>query len=263
MRSWTLRNWITRWPIQTKQVAILTSERNLLRTAATEDPTKLAESELVDLKRKAAWEEFRFLKWQQQFLEIKAPVIGMEFTKDVESLSGKKFKAGEPFCELNVTNDLSAEVFVPDDKITHVKAGQTLVVYLSGQPTKGYHLKVAEIAPTSRGNSSFGQRVQGEGPSPNPRRNYDRYERNRQDIYRQRYALEHSKNRLVSQFQKWAIHFYINNGRELTMPGVDCRCGQRISYAEIPSTAECCSFRMSILRSSAVLSPPRCLQGNE
>jgi multidrug efflux pump subunit AcrA (membrane-fusion protein) len=194
--------------IQKKQVEILSSERNLLRNAATEDPTKLAESDLVELKRKAAWEELRFLKWQQQFLEIKAPVSGMVLGKDIESLSGKKFKAGEPFCELNVTNDLSAEVFVADDKIALVKKGQTVVVYLSGQPMSGHNLKIAEIAPVAEAIPRLGNVYRVRAPFNDNSQATMIGMKGIGRIYTGRGTIwSIVRNRLLSQFQKWAIHF--------------------------------------------------------
>lgn len=135
--------------IQEKQYDILTSEMTILRGAANEDPSRLAESALVELKRKSAWEELQFLKWETQFLKIKAPVSGIVITKDVDSLVGKKFQAGEPFCEIASPSELSVEVFVPEDRISFVKKGQQLDFYLSGNPRKSYTLTVKDIAPAA------------------------------------------------------------------------------------------------------------------
>ncbi len=135
--------------VQEKQFDILTSEMTILRSAANEDPAKLAESALVELRRKAAWEELQFLKWQTRFLKIKAPVPGIVITKDVDSLMGKKLQAGEPFCEIASPSDLSVEVFVPEDRISYVKHGQKLDFYMSGNPRKSYPLIVKDIAPSA------------------------------------------------------------------------------------------------------------------
>jgi hypothetical protein len=61
----------------------------LLKTSGGEDPSKLAESAVVELKRRAAWQELQFLKWQRQFLEVRSPVSGIILTRDIESLAGK------------------------------------------------------------------------------------------------------------------------------------------------------------------------------
>ena len=135
--------------LQEKQVDILTSEMAILRGSANEDPSKLAESALVELKRKAAWEELQFLKWQTQFLKIKSPVSGIIITKDVDSLVGKKLQAGEPLCEIASPSELSAEVFIPEDRISYVKPGQKLDFYLSGNPRNSYPLIVKDIAPAA------------------------------------------------------------------------------------------------------------------
>ncbi len=135
--------------VQEKQFDILTSEMTILRSSANEDPAKLAESALVELKRKAAWEELQFLKWQTQFLKIKSPVSGIVLTKDIDSLVGKKLQAGEPFCEVASPAELSVEVMVPEDRISYVRPGQALDFYMSGNPRKSYTLVVKDIAPAS------------------------------------------------------------------------------------------------------------------
>lgn len=128
---------------------IYTKEVLLLRRESGEDPSKLAQSELVQLKRKSAWEELQFLKWKTQFLEIKAPAPGTVVTKEVESLTGKKFNAGEPFCEIAVPGELWVTILVPEDKITLVKIGQPAEVFLNSAPRTGYDLRVAEVSPVA------------------------------------------------------------------------------------------------------------------
>lgn len=130
-----------------KQVEILTAEMVLLKTSGGEDPSKLAESAVVELKRRAAWQELQFLKWQRQFLEVRSPVSGIILTRDVESLAGKKLRAGEPFCELAIPGELSVDVFVPEDRVAYLRAGQSLKFFLSGNPWKENVLQVREVAP--------------------------------------------------------------------------------------------------------------------
>ncbi len=131
------------------QFDMLTSEAQLLKAAAYEDPSKLGESHLVDLKRRSAWEEHAFYNWQKQFLQIKAPVSGIVLTKEVETLAGKKFKAGEPFCEIAIPSDLSVDMFLPQDRVSLVSVDQTMVVHFDSDPRKPYELTVKQIAPVS------------------------------------------------------------------------------------------------------------------
>jgi len=126
---------------------ILTKEEMLLKRESGQDPSKLAESQLVHLKRKSSWEELKYLKWKAQFLEIKAPVSGIVSTKEVDSLVGKKFKAGEPLCEIAIPGELWAEIFVPEDRVSLVRKGQPATIYLSTEPGTGYPVRVEEIAP--------------------------------------------------------------------------------------------------------------------
>jgi hypothetical protein len=129
-----------------RRFEILTKQMAQLRSESARDPSKLAESELVSLKRASAWEEIQYLKWKQNFLEIKTPVSGIVVSKDVDSLVGKKFKAGEPFCEIAVPGDLWITIYVPEDKISLVKTGQPAIVFLDSEPSNGYHLIVEEIS---------------------------------------------------------------------------------------------------------------------
>lgn len=149
------------------QYDILTSEAELLKAAAYEDPSKLAESHLVDLKRKSAWEEFTFYNWEQQFLQIKAPASGVVLTKQIETLAGKKFKAGEPFCDIAIPNDLSVDLFLPQDRVSLISIGQTMTVHFDSEPRTPYELTVKQISPLSETVPRLGSVYRVRAPFPN------------------------------------------------------------------------------------------------
>jgi len=130
-----------------RQFEILTKEMDLLRSRAIDDPSMLSKNKIVELKRESVRAELDFLRWQSRFLVIFAPVSGFIVTKDVETLSGKKLEAGEPFCEIAEPGLLCADIFVPEDRITRVKPGQAGYIYLNNEPRRGYKIKVDEIAP--------------------------------------------------------------------------------------------------------------------
>lgn len=126
---------------------ILTHEMNRLTLEAGEKPASLAEKESVELKREAALTELKFLEWKKQLLEIRAPVSGIVVTRDVQTLGGKRLRAGETFCEIAAPQELSAQVYVPEERISDVSLGQDVSIYLNTSPTKAYRLKVDRIAP--------------------------------------------------------------------------------------------------------------------
>lgn len=130
-----------------REAALLSKEAAILSDGAGPDPTKLAQAELVELKRNKKLEEVKYLRSQRAFLEIRAPYSGVVLTKGVESFAGKKFAIGEPFCEIAVQDKLCAEIYVPDDRITHVKPGQEATVFLNSEPSRGYHVKIREVSP--------------------------------------------------------------------------------------------------------------------
>lgn len=146
---------------------VLTEQLVLLQGTLKDDPSKLAEIKLTELKRKSAWLDLGYYKWQKQFLQIKAPTDGIIITKEIETLKGKKFMAGDPFCELAAPNDLWAEVYVSEDQIGSVKVGQTLRFYLNNDPLRSHEIKVEEIAPAAEANERFGNvyRVRGLFPA--------------------------------------------------------------------------------------------------
>jgi multidrug resistance efflux pump len=143
---------------------LLTKEAMLLRRESGQEPAKLAESQLVELKRKSAWDELKYLQWKAQFLEIRAPVSGIVSTKEVDSLVGKKFRAGEPFCEIAIPGELWVEIYVPEDRISLVRPGQTALIYLNTEPGKGHRVTVAEVAPIAEVLPRLGNVYRAKGP---------------------------------------------------------------------------------------------------
>lgn len=132
---------------QKRSIELLSNEMERLHRSAVDDPSKLAERELIELKRKSARAELDFLLWQQQFLTIPSPADGVVVTKEVEALAGKRFEAGQPFCEISRPEDLRAFVYVPEDRILFVREKQPVSVYLNNNPLEAYQMEVDEISP--------------------------------------------------------------------------------------------------------------------
>jgi multidrug resistance efflux pump len=130
-----------------RELELLTAENTLLKKSAAQDVSKLAESGLVELKAKSTSAGLEYLQWQRRFLQIKAPASGIITTKNVETLVGKKFKAGEPFCEIAVPGELWTEIYVPEDSVSNIKPGQTGNLWLNNQPRHAYSIQVKEVAP--------------------------------------------------------------------------------------------------------------------
>jgi len=127
----------------------LTKQAALLGLESDQTPSKLAEARILELKKAKIENDLKFLLWQKQFLEIRAPSTGIVITRDVEGLAGKKLKAGEAFCELAVPGELGVDVFVPEDRVTGLKPGQDLYVYLNSDPPTGYKLKIELVSPVA------------------------------------------------------------------------------------------------------------------
>jgi len=132
-----------------REVEILTRQAKHLALESDETPAKLAERQILELERKKRLAELAYKRWQAQFLEIRAPVTGIILTRDIESLAGKRMKAGEPFCEIAVPGELVADIYVPEDKGTLVKRGQEAYLYLNNNPGQAYTLTVKEVSPST------------------------------------------------------------------------------------------------------------------
>jgi multidrug resistance efflux pump len=125
------------------------AEMEILRNLGAETPSKLAESKLVAIKALRAQQDLDFLTWQRQFLSIRSPVDGLVLSKKVESLVGKKFKAGDPFCKIAPPDVLMVEIFVKESDISFVKDGQKSQVFFNYQPNEAENLEVKSISPIS------------------------------------------------------------------------------------------------------------------
>lgn len=189
------------------QFEVLTAELKLLRASGGEDPAKLAESKIIELKRKAAWGEAQFYKWQAQFLAIKAPVTGTVLTKEIDSLAGKKFRAGEAFCEIAAQGEMAAQVLVPEDRISYVAPDQEVTLYLSNSPRKGYALKVRKIAPMAEAIPRLGNVYRVTAPFPDAPASTYVGMKGIGKIHIMRSSLWFIiTDRLLSRLQKWSLY---------------------------------------------------------
>lgn len=127
----------------------LKTEVEILRNLGAENPAKLAESQLVAIKSMRAGYELEFLNWQKQYLTVRAPRAGTIITKKVEGLTGKRFKAGEPFCRIAPEEPLEADIFLRESDVPYTTQGQFVEAYFNFQPEAKYTLKVKNISPIS------------------------------------------------------------------------------------------------------------------
>jgi multidrug resistance efflux pump len=139
-----------------RELDIMTQEMRVLSDGAGRNPSKLAQAQLVELNREKKLKELEYLKSRREFLNITAPASGVITTKHVQTLSGKRFMGGDAFCEIAGRSDLSVDVCVPDDRVTLVKPGQPVSIYLNSSPSHEYTLTLKEIAPRAEATQRFG-----------------------------------------------------------------------------------------------------------
>jgi multidrug resistance efflux pump len=138
------------------ELDVLSEKAALYRSYLDEDPDKLAESRLVELRIKAARLDLQYYQWQRQLLEIKAPCTGIILTKDVQTLEGKKLTTGEAFCEIAIPGELWVDVYVPEGRVANVRSGNPLRLYLNNEPLRVHNLTAAEITPSAEADPRLG-----------------------------------------------------------------------------------------------------------
>ena len=82
-------------------------------------------------------------------MSIRSPVDGVVLTKRVESLIGKRFKAGEPFCRIAPKDELEADIFVRESDVSFVQENQSGEAFFNFEPDRSYPIKVRSISPIS------------------------------------------------------------------------------------------------------------------
>lgn len=141
------------------QVRILDHEISRLIVEAAEKPSILADKRIVEVKRQAALNELDFVNWKKQQLDIRSPIRGIILTRELQSLVGKRYRAGESFIEVVNPDQLQAAIYVPDTRISYVAVGMPVDVYLNNAPTHAVRVCVDLVAPmaeqTTRGGNVF------------------------------------------------------------------------------------------------------------
>jgi len=125
------------------------AEMDILKNMAAENPAKLAESQLVAIKSLRAQNDIEFLNWQRQFVSIRSPVDGVVLTKRIDSLIGKRFKAGEPFCKIAPKDELEADIYVRESDVSFVQENQNGEAFFNFEPYRSYPIRVKSISPIS------------------------------------------------------------------------------------------------------------------
>lgn len=131
-------------------------EIEILRNMGAENPSKLAESKLIAIKYQRAQQKIDFLTWKKRFVKICAPSSGTILTDRIDTLIGKRFKAGEPFCTIAPEERLLLDIFVRESDIGYVKVGQRAQVFFNFRPNEGRNLTVVSIAPKAEAKERLG-----------------------------------------------------------------------------------------------------------
>jgi multidrug resistance efflux pump len=139
-----------------RQAEILAKKIALLQREADTNPEKLADRKIVELERQKALKDFQYFKKQFEYLTIRAPQDGVVVTRDLKSLVGKKFRTGEPVCEIAEPSHYAVEISVPEEKVGPTNAGMTGFLYLNNNPMDGIGIVVETVAPEAEATPRLG-----------------------------------------------------------------------------------------------------------
>lgn len=115
-------------------------------TAALRDG-KTAEARIATAQATAAAAELKLLDYRIAHAQLRSPTVGVVVSADRSRDLGKPVKRGESLFEIAPLEHLVAELYVPEDEIAEVVAGQTGELAAVGYPERKLPFAVARITP--------------------------------------------------------------------------------------------------------------------
>jgi len=99
-----------------------------------------AESRRNELRARIAMEEDRFSR-----TKLRAPVAGVIVTPRLEERLGQNLARGAEFCVVADVKTVTAEVAVPEEEISLLRAGQPVDLKLNSYPTRSFRGEVSRV----------------------------------------------------------------------------------------------------------------------
>jgi multidrug efflux pump subunit AcrA (membrane-fusion protein) len=110
---------------------------------------KTADSQIAAAKAEQAEAECAMLRERIARAEMLAPIDGMVLTGDWKNRLGGPVKMGDTLFEIAPLSDLEAELFVPDEDIADIHAGQTGELAVAGNPAARFAFTVEQVSPAA------------------------------------------------------------------------------------------------------------------
>ncbi|MFO0871640.1 MAG: efflux RND transporter periplasmic adaptor subunit, partial [Pirellulales bacterium] len=106
-----------------------------------------AEQQIAQLEIARLEVELRLLDHRAAHLEIRSPIAGVIASGDLERAAGAPLQLGQTLFEVAPLDRMLVEIAVPDDDVSHLRAGQSLEVRLDAFPGQIHSTTLVRVHP--------------------------------------------------------------------------------------------------------------------
>ena len=110
---------------------------------------KTADSQIAAAKAEQAEAECAMLRERIARAEMFAPIDGVVLAGDWKNRLGGPVKLGDTLFEIAPLSDLEAELFVPDEDVADIHAGQKGELAVAGNPAARFSFTVEQVSPAA------------------------------------------------------------------------------------------------------------------
>ena len=109
----------------------------------------VAEAQIAEYELMSIEQQYMLLKYREKNLEIFSPIDGVVISGDLEKDQGAPLRKGQVLFEIAPTQQMVAEIEIPDEDITYVKPGQEASIRLNARPDVKIHGILQRVYPSS------------------------------------------------------------------------------------------------------------------
>lgn len=129
--------------------ALADHARALKKADAALSAGDVAEQQMASLEAEAKAQEVKVLRYQQEHLEIRAPIAGLVLRGDLERAQGVALRMGDTLFEVGPLDEMRIDLAVAEADLALVREGMEVEVRLASHVGDVLQAKVKKIAPRS------------------------------------------------------------------------------------------------------------------
>ncbi len=129
--------------------ALADHARALKKADAALSAGDVAEQQMASLEAEAKAQEVKVLQYQQEHLEIRAPIAGLVLRGDLERAQGVALRMGDTLFEVGPLDEMRIDLAVAEADLALVREGMEVEVRLASHVGDVLRAKVKKIAPRS------------------------------------------------------------------------------------------------------------------